>query len=165
MSLFLGLLASFSSLAQKVTIKTQLSPMGAFDITGSSLSGYVSPKENTFVGQDITLDLKNLKSGMELRDKHIQEYFETKKFPSARLLQVIGKNSKFSGDLEVRNIKKRITGTYKIRKNKVEANFKVKMSDFSIKKAIYMGIGVEDEVEVVAEVPIKKAEAMKKAAL
>lgn len=153
------LLFSNLTFAQKVNMKVTLSPMGGFVIEGASVTGQaIEQADGSIVSRNIVLDLRNLKSGIELRDKHIQDYFETTKFPTAVLTKAIARDNKFSGELKIRNITKKIEGTYEKEGNNGKAVFTVKMSDFQIKKAIYMGVGAEDEIEVTVEGPISKGE-------
>lgn len=147
-------LTSVVAHAQKVEIKTKLSPVGSFTIEGTSLRGKVYKNGEIYSGQNLVLDLRPLKTGMELRDKHVQEYFETNKYPTATLLIGSGAKNKFKGQLKLRNITKPIEGNYEISGTTGTANFKVKMSDFGIKKANYMGLGVEDSVAVTVSMPI-----------
>jgi len=140
--------------AQKVEMKVKLSPAGSFTITGTSLSGKVIRKGSSIIVQNVVLDLRSLQSGMELRDKHVQEYFETSKFPQAVLLKAVGKDAKFVGDLKIRGIVKRIEGSFEDEGKTAKASFKVNMSDFKIKKANYMGLGVNDEITVEVEGPV-----------
>jgi hypothetical protein len=153
-TLLFTLLVSAIIHAQKVDMKVKLSPAGAFTISGTGLSGKVTKNGDTYVSENIVLDLRDLKSGIELRDKHVQEYFETDKYPQAVLIKGTGKDGKFVGDLKIREVVRRIEGTFETSDASGKAFFKVKMSDFRIKKAIYMGIGVNDEVAVEVEMPL-----------
>ena len=153
-SLALLSLISTPLLAGKVDMRVRLSPTGSFTITGTSLSGKVVRKGDSIFAESIVLDLRNLKSGIELRDKHVQEYFETDKFPQAVLLEALGTSSSFRGKLKLRGIVKDIQGNFEDTGASGKAFFKVKMSDFNIKNASYMGLGVKDEIEVIVDGPI-----------
>ncbi|HVJ64768.1 MAG TPA: YceI family protein [Bdellovibrionota bacterium] len=150
--LFMSAYASAQS--TRVVMKAKLAPAGSFNIEGNSLKGSLTKVGNTYRGKNLVLDLTGLKSGMDLRDKHIQEHFETSKFPSAELLEAEGKDGKFTGKLKIRGVTKPVTGTYEVSGKQGKARFTTKMSDFKIKKASYMGLGVKDEIEVEAEMPV-----------
>jgi polyisoprenoid-binding protein YceI len=142
----------------EVTLSVELNPMGSFDATSTAVKGIAKMGKNGSVSaENIILDLTTLETGIELRDKHMKEtYFETKKYPKAILVKALGKKGKFVGALQVRGIKKKITGTYKIDDSEIIAEFTTKMSFFKIKKAKYMGVGAEDPVKVKVKLPVKK---------
>ncbi len=141
--------------AQSVTLFVELNPMGSFEATTTAVKGKISNTKGKLTAKNIVLDLTKLESGIELRDKHMKEdYFQTKKFPRAVLVSGVGRNGKFLGVLMIRNQKRKISGTYKISGNKVEAEFTTKLSTFKIKKASYMNVGVEDEVKVKVTLPL-----------
>ncbi len=138
-----------------VTIGVELNPMGSFEATSGALAGSAKKKGDQFIAQNIVLDLTTLDSGIELRDKHMkEEYFETKRFPKAVLIKAIGKKGKFAGILMLRNIKAKITGTYKVDGDTIEAEFTTPMTAFKIKKAAYMGVGVENMIKVKVKIPV-----------
>jgi len=154
--LFVMLFASALASAQstRVVMRAKLAPAGSFNIEGTALKGSLTKQGATYRGKNLVLDLTGLKSGMDLRDKHIQEHFETSKFPRAELLEAEGKDGKFTGKLKIRGVTKAVAGTYEVSGKQGKARFTTKMSDFKIKKASYMGLGVKDEIEVEAEMPV-----------
>ena len=140
--------------AESVKMIAKLSPAGSFTIEGKKLAGKVTKDKDIYKAKNIVLNLTDLKTGMELRDKHVQEYLETKKYPIAVLTEGQGKGSKFSGKLKIRNIIKPIAGTYELKGKQGLAKFKVKMSEYKIKSASYMGLGVNDEINVTVEMMV-----------
>lgn len=134
----------------------ELNPTGSFIAESNQVKGVATKAGAGFVAKKVYLNLNTLKTGIELRDHHMNEnYFESKKYPWAILDQAQGKDGKFTGTLKIRNLPKPISGTYTVNGSTLEAKFKSKLSDFRIKKANYMGVGVEDEVEVVVTLPIQ----------
>jgi hypothetical protein len=156
MLLILFLTVSSDLFAQRVLIHARLSPAGRFTIEGTSLAGVVQKSGVFYTGHNIVLDLRNLKSGNELRDTHIQNHFETDKFPTAVLSQGRGSDGKFSATLKIRNISKKIEGAYEVSGAEGKAFFKTRLSDFGIKKAMYLGVGVHDEVQVEVSMPLPR---------
>jgi len=141
--------------AQTVGFRVNLSPVGSFQAESSQVKGKVQKSADVFKASDVILSLDTLKTGLELRDSHMKKkYFEIEKFPNATLSAAEGKDGKFKAQLEIHGIKKEIQGTYEVKENLIKANFKTKMSDFSIPKASYLGVGAKDEVEVEITLPV-----------
>jgi len=147
----------FSSLtwAGSAVVDVSLSPAGSFKGKTSDVKGFVTKKGDEVSAQNIIVSLKNLKTGVELRDKHTQKHLETEKFPEAVLLSAKGKDGKGTGKIKIRGIEKDISGTYKINGNELEAEFKLNLTDFKITNVKYMGAGVDDEVVLHVAVPVK----------
>jgi hypothetical protein len=149
-------IAAASFAETSVSLGVELNPMGSFEATSTAVSGSAKKQGPKIIAQNIVLDLTSLDSGIELRDKHMkEEYFETKRFPKAVLLKAIGKGGKFAGILMIRNTKAKISGTYKLDGSTIEAEFSTPMSAYKIKKASYMGVGVENMVKVKVKIPLK----------
>jgi len=150
----------FSSLAlasPKIIAEVALNPAGDFKIEISEVKGEATIDGDTVRAERIVAELKGLKTGMTLRDKHAKDkYLEVQKFPVVELLSAIGKGGKGKGRIRMRGIEKDVEGTYRIEGNELKAVFAIKLSDFKITGIKYMGIGVEDVVKVLVTVPAKK---------
>lgn len=147
--------ATAAQAAGQIKLNVSLNPVGSFAAESKALQGTATQDGPLISIKNATLELDTLKSGIALRDSHMKEkYFETKKFPRALLSQATGKDKKFNGDLTLRNKTKKISGSYEVTGGNVIAKFKCNLSDFDIPPANYMGVGVEDEVEVEAQVPM-----------
>jgi len=160
-TLFSFLVLSFGMLAQagELTVAVQLSPAGSFEARSSDVrhEGNVTRTKDNFVLTDVAMPLESLHSGISLRDKHMhQKYFETKKYPEARLTKAVGKEGRFAGLLKIRNVTKKVTGTYEWKGSRLVAVFKTRLSDFKIQSARYLGLGVKDEVEVAVDLNVEK---------
>lgn len=143
------------ALAQSASVEVILNPMGDFKGTTAVVKGFATQKGDEVVAENIIVNLKALKTGLALRDKHTQKYLETSKYPEAVLLSARGKGGKGVGKIKIRGIEKDISGTYKITGKKLQAKFKLNLSEFGIKDISYTGVGVEDEVTVTVVVPVK----------
>ena len=146
---------TFNAGAAEATFDIHLIPAGDFtgrtsDVTGSAI---VAGKKVT--AENIRVSLKNIKTGVELRDSHTRKHLEADKFPEAILVKGEGENGKGSGLLKIRGIEKQVAGTYKIVGSELVAQFKIKLSDFKISGIKYMGIGVDDDVNLGVKVPFK----------
>jgi hypothetical protein len=145
---------AFAQLANASTncqFHVSLSPAGSFvaQSDGLEVRGSAARDGTGVIAKNVALKLDTLKTGIDLRDEHMKKkYFETDKYPEAILTQATGKDGKFTGDLQLHNVTKPIAGTYVFEGNDFVGTFKTKMSDYSISKAKYMGVGVNDEIEV-----------------
>lgn len=153
--------------APQLSFEVSLNPAGSFVAKSAAVSGEVAARDGGFEAAEISLPLSTLKTGIELRDKHmVQNYFEAAKFPKAVLTRASAKDGKFKATLDVHGKSQSIEGEYEVKNSAggeaIEAKFKTSLSAFSIKEANYMGVGVEDEVVVTALIPVRKAAGAKK---
>lgn len=146
---------SLAAMAQSASIDVVLNPMGDFKAKTAEVKGEAKVKGDEVSAQNIVVNLKNFKSGVELRDKHTQKYLNTASYPEALLVSATGKGGKGKGKIKIKNVEKDIEGTYKVSGNFLTADFKLKLSEFDIKEINYMGVGVEDEITVHVTLPIK----------
>jgi len=157
---YAGLLVTFSSFAAQVQFTVKLSPAGSFDASSAKVVGFATKEGDTFKAQNVVVDLNDMKTGIELRDDHMKKkYLEVEKFPTATLKSASGKGGDFQGELEVHGVTKPVTGKYEVTGDSVKAKFTVKMSDFNIAKAKYMGVGAKDEIAIESTIPIQVATA------
>ena len=146
---------SMSAHAGSVSVDVVLNPMGDFSAKTSDIKGSAKMEGDTLVAKNVVVNLKTLKTGVELRDKHTQKHLDTTQFPEAILSIAKGKGGKGQGKLKIKGIEKVVKGTYKVEGNEVKAKFTVKLSDFDIKDINYMGVGVEDEVTIHVVIPVE----------
>lgn len=150
-----GMLMMGSALAHEVTVKVSLSPAGNFEAKSAKVKGDVKKDGNKFTAENIWVKVEELKTGITLRDEHFHKHLNFEKFPKISFTQVSAADGKGTGTLTVNDVKKPVDFTYKqVNPTKIEATFKVKPSDFKLKAAEYMGIGVTDEVEVVTLIDV-----------
>ncbi len=143
------------AMASEAVVSIVLNPMGSFKGKTSEVKGFAVKKGDEVSAENIIVNLKSLKTGVDLRDKHTQKYLQTDKFPEAILVSATGKNNVGKGKIKIKGIEKEITGTYKIIGNSLQAEFPLKLEDFQIKDINYMGVGVEDDVALTVTIPIK----------
>lgn len=143
--------------APGVTADVALTPAGDFKANIPDVKGEAIVQGDSVSAENVVVDLKGLKTGMPLRDKHAKEkYLEVDKFPTVTLLKAVGKGGKGKGRIKMKNIEKDVEGTYKIDGSEMTAEFPIKLSDFKITGIKYMGIGVDDEVKIHVTLPVKK---------
>lgn len=116
--------------------------------------------EGTRLVFDVKLD--TLKTGIELRDRHMTEkYLETAKFPKATLtldkatlvLPASGtQKGKTTGVLKLHGKSKEVPVSFEIKGNQgsyaVKATMKVNYKDFGIEVPTYMGVTVKPDLDV-----------------
>ncbi len=154
--LFVSAFISLGTQAGMVQFSVGLSPAGSFDANSKNFQGFVVKEGETYKADELVVDVSDLKTGIELRDEHMQKkYLESEKFPKIFLRDAKGSAGSFSGNLEAHGVSKPIFGTYEVSGEILKAKFSVKMSDFSIPKAKYMGVGAKDEISVESQIPIK----------
>jgi polyisoprenoid-binding protein YceI len=140
---------------------------GSFDAKTTALNGSVTASTSGSPAFDgsLAVDLRTLDTGIGLRNEHLREnYLEVDKGPGfdRATLSAIdlkgfspdapeGKGS-FAGLLMLHGVTKMVTGAVDVRQVgaglRVKASFPVKLSDYSINKPRYLGIGVKDTVQV-----------------
>lgn len=148
-------IAQFSFAAGEMTIKVQLSPAGSFDAKSTQVEGFAQKTATGVTASNVKINMKALETGVSLRDKHLKEKLMTDKFQFATLEKAVGKDDKGQAIINVKGIKQKVSGTYKIEGNTLKAEFKTKLSLFQIDKVRYMGVGVADEVTVLVTLPIQ----------
>jgi hypothetical protein len=144
-----------TAFAQSVTVDVTLNPMGDFKIKTDAIIGNATLIGQEINAENIVVKMANLKSGIDLRDKHMQKNLNSVLFPEAILIVASGKGGVGKGKIKIRGIEKEIEGTYKIDGKTLNAEFKLNLSDFEIKEISYMGLGVEDTVMIDVSLPIK----------
>ena len=158
LSLFFSLLLNTQTHAQSVGMKAsvKLSPAGSFTAETSDVIGHATKVGDGYQAKDIKVNLKKIRTGVELRDTHTQKHLETEKYPEAILVTASGKDGKGKATIKFHGEEKPVEGTYKILNNKfLQANFNIKLNEFKITGIRYMGAGVKDDVAVELIVPIK----------
>jgi polyisoprenoid-binding protein YceI len=140
---------------------------GSFEAKSTALSGSLTASASGSGALDgsLAVDLRTLETGIGLRNAHLREkYLEVDKgrgFDTATLSEIHlkglnadapeGKGS-FTGSLTLHGASKMVTGAVDVRQAsgglRVKASFPVLLSDYSISKPRYLGVGVKDSVQV-----------------
>jgi polyisoprenoid-binding protein YceI len=153
---------------------TAIGKPGFLKIRGESVGkkpdGHIEFNNDSLTGE-FTFDLKYLNTGIDLRDEHMKEkYLEVAKFPTAKLVikaipikaEDLDKNIRkdFSGSLTLHGTTKEISGTadYNGSAKKINAQFKVELSDFGIAIPEHLGIKVSKTAEVEVSVVLAQSE-------
>lgn len=156
--LTLILLASFGVRAEVgVVAAVTLSPVGNFKAKTNDVKGEAIFKGDEVKAENIVVELKDLKTGLEMRDRHAKDkYLEVEKYPQAVLIKGEGKAGVGKGLLRLHGKEAEIKGTFEIKEKTLIAKFPIHLKDFGIEGINYKGVGVEDEVKVEITVPAKE---------
>lgn len=150
------LLSSLNVFAEeKITLFVGLTPAGSFSAVSKKPKGNVIKENNIFTADKISVSIESFKTGIDLRDEHFWKHMQSAKQPKATITELKAQGGRGTANLELNGIKKPIVITYVEKGQEVEAKFKVKASDFSLPKAEYLGVGVDNDVAVEATLPIK----------
>jgi hypothetical protein len=155
--LFLTLFVSFPIFADssKLVINVQLNPAGSFQATSDNLQGNLVKKNGLISANEIIVNVKSFKTGIDLRDEHFWKHLSSDKYNKAIISNLKGQDGKATAQLEVAGVKKPVSISYKEDGTNILAKFKVKAHDFKLPDVDYMGIGVEDVVEGEVTMPFK----------
>jgi len=141
--------------AHEVTVKVALTPAGNFEAKSAKVKGEVKKNGAGFTAENLWVKTDELKTGIDLRDEHFHKHLNAAQFPKITFTQLTAADGKGTGTLSINDVKKPVPFTYKSAgANKIEAKFTVKPSEFKLKEANYMGIGVTDSVDVVAIIEV-----------
>lgn len=158
--LFVFLLSGVVAFAQDAEVAIKLSPAGSFKVKSKDVRGFATQVHGSHDGveaKNIVVGLKNIETGISLRDQHTKKHLEVEKYPEAVLVSANGSGGKGHGVIRIKGIENKIEGTYKIEGSNLVAQFNLKLSDFKISGIKYMGVGVVDDAGVTITVPLKKS--------
>lgn len=151
--LFLFSLSAFAE--GKIAVNVSLSPAGSFQAVSKKIKGDLLRTGDVFKADKLSVSIESLKTGIDLRDEHFWKHLNSNKHSKATLWNVLGQNGRGKAELEVNGVKKPVAITYKVSGQEIEAKFSVNASDFKLPKAEYLGVGVDDKVNVEATIPYK----------
>jgi hypothetical protein len=140
-----------------VGVDVSLSPAGSFRAETDRVQGFAYKTASGIAAENVVIDMRTLKTGVGLRDKHTKEHLMVEKFPQAKLIKAIGKNGQGEAIVEIKGHKQKVKGTYQIVGNTLKAQFPMHLTDVDIKGVRYMGVGVKDDVVINVQLPIQAA--------
>ena len=153
--LLLFLAFPFSALASVVEVEISLSPVGSFTIHSDSLLGKGIKKGSVYTADKLEVPIESLKTGIDLRNQHMWKRLDKgKQFTHVTVTNVKAENGKGTAKITIAGkTKEDLEFTFKDEgNNQAEAYFKLNLKDFEIKDVSYLGVGVEDEVNLKVKV-------------
>ncbi|MBL7666006.1 MAG: YceI family protein [Bacteriovoracaceae bacterium] len=145
-------LSSIATAKEGLTVDVKLSPAGSFQIVSEKINGMIVKVDGTYLAKDIKIPVKPFSTDIDLRDKHVKEKLESKTFPYIQVKAAKASSGKGKARLVVRKVEKLIDFDYsELPGNQLKINFKLSLKDFKFEDFSYMGITVEDEIKVEAQ--------------
>jgi len=139
-----------------LTIFVDLSPAGSFEIKSKKVKGKaIKTSKGKFIAKGVSVKTKTLMTGLELRDGHLHDKLEVKKFKKIEILDGEGANGKGSAIIRIKKIEKKVTFDFKEKEGNLVVTFPLNLNDFKFSGINYLGVGVKNMVKVEAIVPIK----------
>ena len=137
--------------AGEVVISVELFPVGSFEIKSTVIKGgKLRKKGDKFIVKNIYVPNSSLKTGIELRDEHTQKRLGKNDVIVER---AVGRDGEGRGDIVINAVKKRFKFTYEDKEGTIEAKFQLSLEEFNISEINYLGVGVEDEINVRVNLP------------
>lgn len=136
-------------------IVVNLSPAGSFEIVSSKVKGKAQKQGGSFVTSGLTVKAKTLKTGLDLRDDHLHKKLEVNKFKKISILKGKASGGKGEAIIQIKDMKKKIGFSYKESGGNLNIAFPLSLKDFNFTGINYAGVGVKDQVNVTASIPIK----------
>jgi len=162
-------LLTFSLVAAAKLSKTGSSEAGfkASGPAGLSIDGKTSDLTVADDGTTVTITvpLGNIKTGIELRDKHTKDHLEVATYPNAELkvarsaLNFGGGSGDAKGKMKLHGQTRDVTFHYVATKSgdtfDVKGTTRVNINEYGIKTPSYMGVGVKPDVNIFANFKAK----------
>lgn len=153
--LIMSCLFAGNSFAASLEVKVNLIPTGNFYAKTEEVSGKARRTAKGFEAKDIIVQLKSLKSGVSLRDEHIQKQLLTDQFPVAELKQAKGVGGKGVARISIRGKTIDVKGSYKEEDGMLIAKFSLPLASIDMSGIKHMNVRVQDIIEVTVSVPIE----------
>ncbi len=155
--LSLLLIMSFTAFGagKGVDVTVNLSPAGSFHVKTKKVKGKVIKSGNSYSAKKLYVKIKDLKTGIDLRDDHMKKRLSPKKHPKIIVTKLKAKAGTGKAVIEIKGIKKPIKFKYTTSAKMMNASFKINLADFKVKDLSYAGVGAEKVVTIKAVVPIK----------
>lgn len=142
-------------LKKGVNVKVEITG-DTFEVKSAKVKGKVQKVKGGYViakGSPVTVSVKSLKTGLEMRDDHMKKRLKGSKKIS--ILQAKAKAGRGKGIIEINGVKQKFVFKYQEAGKYVKAKFDLSLKKFKIENINYMGIGVKDTIKVDAIVPVK----------
>ena len=149
---------------------------GAIEARSMALTGRLlltpGPTRSAAFAGNLQLDLSSIDTGIDLRNHHLREnYLDVAKgpgFDAAVLSDLVlpdidpvkpGGKARFTAQLLLHGIRKPVSGMAEIRTlvntARVQARFPLRLSDHAIPPPRYLGVGVQNEIQVVVSLVLE----------
>jgi hypothetical protein len=146
---------NFALAADRVIASIELSPIGSFTAKVDKIKGFAKKSGSGYIADNIKIKVKDIKTGIEVRDKHLWKRFKYKKHPY--IVMTKGKGSKGRGvaSLKIKGMTKKVDFKYKKEGNNLVVKFNIDLDKYKVEDLSYMGVSVKNIVPITAKVKIK----------
>ena len=136
-----------------VMVNVELFPVGSFTMTAPQVEGRGRKQANAFSAAELKVAVASLDTGIQLRTTHLKQHLKADSFPYITAKNILARNQHGSADLTIRDVTQKVTFTYvDLGNGSAQATFKLNLPSFNLTGIKYLGVGVQDEVEVSATV-------------
>ncbi|MFZ4713141.1 MAG: YceI family protein [Bacteriovoracaceae bacterium] len=154
--LFFSFCLSSPIMAQTISAVVELSPAGSFTATSSQVKGSITREGKKLNAKNIAVDVRSLKSEMDLRDEHLQNKLEVEKYPIILLKSASAENGNGKGILGIKGQDLPIDFKAEEKEGKILVKFDLDLDQLKLSGINYAGVGVKNIVKVEALIPVKK---------
>jgi len=107
-----------------------------------------------FSASELKMSVNTLKTGISLRDRHLKEKLNEEVHPYIIVSEITASEDRGRGKLTIAGITQPVEFQIKnLGDNFAQATFRISLPNYKISGISYMGVGVEDHVEIIAVVP------------
>jgi hypothetical protein len=140
--------------SSSIQVKVSLFPVGSFDVRSDRVEGVLKKSGNRFSGSELKVPVETMVTGISLRDRHMRERLDYENHPNVLVTEISAENGRGTAVFTVGGVSHPIQFEIKeLEAGLAEARFPLKLPDYKISGISYRGVGVEDDVEVIAVVP------------
>jgi hypothetical protein len=143
----------FGVQAKDILVKVNLSPAGSFEIKSKSIKGKIIRKGSELMTSGISVKVKKLKTGLELRDDHLHK--KLGKSSKIEIVSAKASGGKGTAKIKIKGVTKSVPFKYTDKGKEVLIKFALSLAKFGIKGINYAGVGVKDKVTIRASLPVK----------
>ncbi len=145
-------------MAHEVHILGRLLPVGSFEITSDKLYGDIVllKGKGTINSRKMSVRTTSLQTGIDLRDEHLHKYLNYKKHPRIFIKDIVIKNYQGTGKISINGVTKTLKFPVTSDKDHYISKFILIPSQFKLKPAAFMGVTVEDRIELIVKVSKKE---------
>lgn len=154
----------------EVTVVCPLTVGGGFEAKTQAINGEVAVagEQAGAIKGSMAVDLRTLKTGISLRDRHMRDtYLEASKpeFEKAIIeditIEKLDGKTTFNGTLVLHGERRPVSGSATLERRDggytVQAEFPVRVSEYQITKPTYLGVGVQDEIKIKVALTVQSA--------
>lgn len=160
-----GLLGACATWAQTtVTAVAHLRPAGRIRFENTDVQGTVWKQGARLFSDSLVLRVAGFKSGIDLRDQHLQRWLEAQKFPEIRLTQLEGSEGKAKSKIKLKGVEAPLDWTYESEsasdeaKDTILARASLDVKAFQLEPPQFLGIRADAQVLIEVRVTPKSIE-------